>query len=341
MSAEIVIDGVTFQLLGVSATERGRAFAQAVAAALAARPRSDGAGLTGPLVVQLGPGADAAPALDLQAPGGVDYQRGARAGGSAINAFRGPVVAGADLDPGLGVYLYSDGAIGARTDLYPTPLPVPGVALLYPGRIDDVHRWRAAFPLAVPPQAANSAAIDLPLIAGPNEAEMNGLIAQTFDPAFTGGQFLTTLDGDVVSMRFLSRRTVQVSSIVYQIITAGVTLVNCFLGIRSAAGSQLGVTADLSSIWTSTGVKTTALVAPVTLTAGQFYYFDLLCGSSVTDVGFAASPAGAVATALNINLAAGARRFQVLTGSLSALPASITMSSMTALDAPMPWFGVL
>lgn len=58
--------------------------------------------------------------------------------------------------------------------------------------------------------------------------------------------------------------TKTVTNVLLEVTTAGATLADCYAAVYDSAGTQLGVTADISSSLTSTGIKVLALGTPVT-----------------------------------------------------------------------------
>lgn len=196
------------------------------------------------------------------------------------------------------------------------------------------------FPAAAP-SGSGVPDVSIELRGGPEDAALVGLNAESLPALATGGIFTASDAGDVYLEKFLVRKTFQAVNLHHVIHIAGTGLANCFMGIYSAGGSLLASTADLSTSWQSTGSKSAALNAPVFLIAGTTYYFALLAGTiggapefagGLNAVGGTSLPRGATA--------AGSRLFQVLVGSATALPASITMSATAELaDRSMPWVG--
>jgi hypothetical protein len=117
--------------------------------------------------------------------------------------------------------------------------------------------------------------------------------------------------------------------------TAGVTLANSFAGLYDDQGNLIGVSADQSSSWQSTGAKEISLVTPVAVQGGRRYYVAILVGSAVTMATFARG--GNVATT---NAGAPAPFRASTTGSgLTALPASISLAGVAA-SLPAIWAGL-
>ncbi len=163
-----------------------------------------------------------------------------------------------------------------------------------------------------------------------------GLQAVTFDPrsGIQGNAALTA--GQIVLFEIFAAESFLCSSIWAAVAgTAGVTLTNCFAGLYDDTGTLIGVTADQSSQWTSTGVKQMSLVTPVMLQNGRRYYVALLVGSAATLPNFSR---GATVPALNAGSAAPFRSSTFGSG-LTALPATIAFGSAAANSTA--WWGAL
>lgn len=96
-----------------------------------------------------------------------------------------------------------------------------------------------------------------------------------------------------------------VSNIVCSVGTAGsgLTTEENFAGLYSQSGDLLSQTADQSTNWTSTGLKTMALTSQVTTTGNYVYAGFLANGTSVPQFGRASSAQGTAA--YNANSASG------------------------------------
>lgn len=119
--------------------------------------------------------------------------------------------------------------------------------------------------------------------------------------------------------------------------TAGATLTagQCLAGLYTAAGARVGVTADMTTTWTTAGNKAMALTAPYEAAPGKYYVAFLFNGT--TSPTFACgSTLGATFTPGNANLTAGAYRFCRSAGGQTALPPTITVSGYTP-DANNVW----
>jgi hypothetical protein len=157
----------------------------------------------------------------------------------------------------------------------------------------------------------------------------HGLIAWTHDPATLRSASNATTSGTVylAKVKIVNRATT-VTNVLVGIEAAGVTLTagQSFVGLYDSTGTRLGLSADQSGNWTSAGLKTIALTAPVTsLAVGDYYVAMLSVGA--TPPQFSMGAGGSIV--VSPGLSTGASRFlQGPTGQTS-LPSSITLSSQT------------
>jgi len=169
---------------------------------------------------------------------------------------------------------------------------------------------------------------------GPPE-QWVGLRAATFDPRLPINA--TGPTAGVISLIEIFVPESFTCSKIHAVIvsTAGVTLANSFAGIYDDQGNRVGVSADQSSSWQSTGAKEISLVTPVDLQGGRRYYIALLVGSAVTMPTFARG--GNVATT-NAGTVAPFRDSTIGSG-LTALPLSLALGTAAA-SLPALWAGL-
>jgi hypothetical protein len=105
-----------------------------------------------------------------------------------------------------------------------------------------------------------------------------GYLAWTYDPALSLSVAGAVTSGTVNIFRILIRAPVLVTSIELEIGTAGVTLTagQNLLGLVTPAGTQIGITADQSAAWVSTGLKTAALTGGPFVLSPPFVWAELL-----------------------------------------------------------------
>jgi hypothetical protein len=140
---------------------------------------------------------------------------------------------------------------------------------------------------------------------------------------------LATSSGPLVAgvaslVRFRVHADDTIVNLMTRLNTAGITLTNCYLGLYSLAGTRLGVTADLSALWVSTGAKDGTLTAGVPVTADTDYIAAFLCGSAGTLPQFARS---GISNMANFNMTIPTFRFASIGTGLTALPTSFDFST--------------
>jgi hypothetical protein len=176
-----------------------------------------------------------------------------------------------------------------------------------------------------------------PVSQAGSPAALNSLVGWTFDPVGIGSGVQATA-GNVFLQRVVLPVLTTVTSIVVQVTNGGSSLTSGqnFAAIYNAAGTRVGITADQTTPWATTGIKTMNLTAPVTLEPGT-YYVARLVNASVTTPSFGASTTNALVIAGD---ASAPFRFGALVGSATAMPSTITMSSTTSEAAFPFWTGL-
>jgi hypothetical protein len=151
---------------------------------------------------------------------------------------------------------------------------------------------------------------------------------------YNNSQGLTS--GTVYLMKITATATQTVSNIILNLTGAGVTLTSgqSLVAVYNSSGTQQAISADQSSSWTSSGLKTIALGSSVSLTAGSDYFVAVLCVGT-TPASFQRG-LGGVASA-NGGLTNTAYRFAVNGTTQTTLGASLTLSSNTATNAQGLW----
>lgn len=164
-----------------------------------------------------------------------------------------------------------------------------------------------------------------------------GLLGWSLDPgAAVNGTALTA--GQETLIRVVAEAAGTVGHVTLGLTNTPAGCANSFVGIRDASGTLLGSTADASATLNSSaaGKLTLALAAGVSVTQGAAYYVVVVVGSATT---LPSLSRGASNGVINDGLAAGAYRTMTAGASLTALPASVTMSgagqSSTAYYASM------
>ncbi|MFJ8301605.1 hypothetical protein ACIQ9R_37650 [Streptomyces sp. NPDC094447] len=194
-----------------------------------------------------------------------------------------------------------------------TPIPIgttPWGALLN-GQIQDLDTRTIALEAANATRPADSS-----------------LKAWTFDPATNlVAQVLTT--GLLEMVKLPIRTATTITNIVAAISTAGsgLTAGQNWAGLYSSAGTLLSQTADQTTAWASTGVKTMPLAAPQVVAAGSYFVAFVSNGTTPPQMPRGSS-LGIGADLLNIGLTAATARYATA-GTVTTLPSSVTMGSRT------------
>lgn len=186
------------------------------------------------------------------------------------------------------------------------------------------------------PLNAALAEIDSSQTTNPHDHDM---IQWQFDPA--SNMVGTALTSGTVNMSKLwIRQPTTITNVCLAIATTGTGLTagQNFAGLYDQAGSRLGVTADQTANWGTTGFKSMALGAPVAILTPGAYYVAVLSVAATATPAFARGSA-LVASIPNANLTATNGRFTTGPTAQTSLPLSITMASRT-LTGNALWAGV-
>lgn len=158
-----------------------------------------------------------------------------------------------------------------------------------------------------------------------------GLLEWTADPKDCETDF-NCASGNLLMVRFRYRGSASVISEIGFAVTSAASGPGAYSGValyEDGAGlvNRLGQSADAGAQWTSPGVKSIPLAAPVNVTPGSYYRAAILfVGAGAGKI------AGCAATILDPLLNHGTRRSVYLSGQ-SAFPASLTVSSMSTNNA--------
>ncbi len=171
-------------------------------------------------------------------------------------------------------------------------------------------------------------------------AEDQNLAAWTFDPALALSS-TGPLAGALVLSRLQIRTGRTLGNVWLAVSTAGVALTagQNLAGLYSSTGALVAVTADQSTAWASTGVKTAPFVLPYAATPGA-YWVGILSNATTSTPSFARSGAGAVSGVSSAGLAATAARFGSYGSAQTALPGQLTLASITIATNGTFWAGV-
>jgi hypothetical protein len=153
------------------------------------------------------------------------------------------------------------------------------------------------------------------------------MIAWQFDHA-TNMVGSTFTSGTVQWSKLWVRQSTTITNVCASIATVGAALVagQNFGGLYDPAGNRLGVTADQTANWGTTGFKEMALTAPVAVTPG--YYYVAILSNAGTTPAFARGSA-LVSTIVNAKLTATTARFATGPAAQTSLPVAVTMGTRT------------
>jgi hypothetical protein len=167
-----------------------------------------------------------------------------------------------------------------------------------------------------------------PVLAGASQPSDQNLLSWSFDPALAvnGGVAFST--GIIHLIKVSLRFAATISNVVYNVTGAGSTLTSGqnFVGLYTTSGTRVALSADQTTTWGSSGVKTTAFTAPYSAAAGSYYIAFLTNGTTGPALARATGTANAGAM-FNAGLTAASYRFATNSSALTALPATITLSS--------------
>lgn len=155
-------------------------------------------------------------------------------------------------------------------------------------------------------------------------ASDQGLLGWAYDPAALQANSTGYTAGVLQLIRVIPNLGGTAASVLISIATGGTTPANCYAGLYSDAGTLLSGSADQSSAWGSSGVKTVALTTPQAVAAGSTYYVGVLVGSAVVLPALHLSVFSAAAMA---GETAAPYRWMTSGTGQTALPASVTLSS--------------
>lgn len=158
----------------------------------------------------------------------------------------------------------------------------------------------------------------------------NNLIWGSFAPVNAGGANVPSavnVPGKLTLQRVLLRESATISKVWLGVSAndAGATFSDCYIGLYNSSGTLLTQTADISTELKTAVVYGITLTPTVTVPAGEYFVAMLLNGSWTTFN--LKSSLGGITT--NAGLSAPHLTLSSISMSVTALPASITLASMT------------
>jgi hypothetical protein len=160
----------------------------------------------------------------------------------------------------------------------------------------------------------------------------HGMQAWAYDPVRVGSTSTVVTAGVLNVLRVKLVAGATLTKAYLHVITAGATIANCYIGLYDSAGTRQAVTADQSSAWTSTGLKSPSFAASYAASAG-FFYIAILVGTATTAPAFGRNTASSAVGLANANLSGASLRFATILTGQTSLPTTITPSSLAAADS--------
>lgn len=161
----------------------------------------------------------------------------------------------------------------------------------------------------------------------------NALIACDGDPMLASSSLVLPTAGVVYLRKIKMADTKAVTNIVMVISNSGVGLSNTYAAVFDSSGAQLGVSADISTSLQSTGTKTIALGAPTAIQpSGTWLYVALVVGGAST----MPTISSFASARISVGISSSNLRWGSFSSGLSAMPATITPSSIVAVSTAVP-----
>lgn len=238
----------------------------------------------------------------------------------------GNVQVGATVsDAGNGV-----GVIGlTQASVVPTVNPAAGGVVVYADQ--GVLKWRD------PNGTVYTVGGSVDSISIPDATPQDqSYVGWSYDPiAAANNDSLTA--GQPILIKIKAAQTTVVNTICFNVNNAGssFTADASFAALYDMSGVRLATTADLAGVLTTTGAKAVALTTPANVTGGTFYYVYIVVNASAMPRLNRAGNVGAI----NQHLGPGTYRFATLGSGVLTPPATLTLSSSTAMSISF-WAGL-
>lgn len=167
----------------------------------------------------------------------------------------------------------------------------------------------------------------------------SGFLGWNNDPA-AGSAGSASAAGTLYLQQLNFYQATTITNLWYWVTTAGAgASTGTFVGIYSSSGSLLTGSADMASKFTgSTGAQQCAVTTPQSFSAGSFCWTAVLCNLATTQVTLLRM--ATISAALNGNLTAANSRWGTAGTGMTALPATITPSSIsqsTSFSTVVAW----
>lgn len=161
-----------------------------------------------------------------------------------------------------------------------------------------------------------------PAIDGPL---LNNMVTWTMDPAFCAASNTPT-SGSLSLNRVYVNHLSTISNLYLSVLTAGsgLTAGQNLVGVYDANGNRVGISADQTTAWGTTGNKTASLTMTGALEPGVYYLAFLSVGTTTPKL----YGGGAVNAVQNLGFSATPARFMSLAGQ-TTLPSTVTLNTFS------------
>lgn len=185
-------------------------------------------------------------------------------------------------------------------------------------------------PLAGTSSTTYTVGNDTRVLQAHNTLKPNAFLAVNYEPEAVSGTAGANVSGTIYLHKIYLAQGQTVTGLAVGVQTLGATLTAAqnLMGLYDASGNRVGVTADQSTAWTTTGFKTAALTSSYSVTTAGFYYVGILAVGTTPPAFYQA--ANAPSALFNANLSAGTFRHASAGTGQTALPATITMGSTSS-----------
>lgn len=166
-------------------------------------------------------------------------------------------------------------------------------------------------------------------------AQSQGLVQWNYDSEAAVSTNTVVLGTIFMNKVYLAEGQV-VNGLGTTVLTAGASLTYARAALYNSAGTQVALSTDQTTNWTSTGYKVNTLSTPYTVPTSGFYWVGLLTTGTTAPV---CASSNGTQTTFNANTSGATLRHGTAGTGQSALPGSITMSSMVSTGASF-WTGL-
>jgi hypothetical protein len=155
-----------------------------------------------------------------------------------------------------------------------------------------------------------------------------GYISWNYDPIMANGG-LIIVAGEAYLSLVPVRSGATITNVVLDVNTVGSSLTSgqCFAGLFNSSGALLSATADQSTAWASTGLKTMALTTPQTVTPGLYYVGFFANGTTMPKFEYFSNAVATIGATGSMAVHPRAVLDTTHTGLTTAFPSTATLSA--------------